>query len=145
MTSSPCRCFLCHFFTLTAEWKQWAGSYRLVLANDDRSLNSVTDDVYAEKFLKNTVRDSFSHVGPLEKFASTAPGISRGLLDLVTINHCGLSWDYVYHSTCSSQNKNITSMNSQSSVLNCSACFWHCGLWHLLWLRGLSLRPTECV
>lgn len=55
------------------------------------SLNSVRDDVSAEKFLKNTVRDSFSHVGPLEKFASTAPGISRGLLDSVTINPCGLS------------------------------------------------------
>lgn len=55
------------------------------------SLNSVRDDVSAEKFLKNTVRDSFSHVGPLEKFASTAPGISGGLLDSVTINPWGLS------------------------------------------------------
>lgn len=55
------------------------------------SLNSVRDDVSAEKFLKNPVRDSFSHVGPLEKFASTAPGISRGLLDSVTINPWGLS------------------------------------------------------
>lgn len=100
------------------------------------SLNSVRDDVSAEKFLKNTVRDSFSHVGPLEKFASTAPGISRGLLDSVTINPCGLSWDSVYHSTRSSQNKNITSMNSEFCVsvpLGTVGGDIYSGYWGFLW------------
>lgn len=60
------------------------------------SLNSVRDDVSAEKFLKNTVRDSFSHVGPLA----------------------------LYHSTRSSQNKNITAMNSEFCVKVFRLALW---------------------